>query len=131
MDIPLNLKASFSIKANKIYFLFGPYIGIGLFGESRYEIKQSGKTNTRTELVYWGSDPEYDDLKSYDFGLIIGTGIELNSMQFGINYGIGLSNISPYTADGITIQNKVFGMSVGYKFNSKSIKDLNHWKSKK
>ncbi|MBK9271095.1 MAG: PorT family protein [Saprospiraceae bacterium] len=117
LDIPLNLKAAFSMKASKIYFLFGPYIGIGIFGESRYEINQSGATKTRTELVSWGSDPEYDDIRRYDLGLIMGVGIELTSFQFGINYGFGLANISPYIADEITMNNLVFGLSLGYKFN--------------
>lgn len=36
-----------------------------------------------------------------------------------------------YTANGVTINNLVFGLSAGYKFNLKSIKELNHWKSQK
>jgi len=118
LDIPLTAKAYYNIGASKIYGVFGPYIGFGLSGKSKSEIKIIGVTETDEQDVNWGSG-DSDDLKRLDYGLTVGAGMEFNSFLIGLSYNLGLANISAVTDDGQKIKNKVFGLSIGYKFKSK------------
>lgn len=116
LDIPLTAKAIFDVGGSKIYGTFGPYIGMGLSGKIKSEYTGNYETETDEEDINFGSDKDEDDLKRLDYGLTAGVGIELKSIQIGINYNLGLANISSYTDDGNKISNRVLGISVGYKF---------------
>jgi hypothetical protein len=118
LDIPLAAKARFDVGGVKIYSVFGPYVGMGLSGKSKVKAKVSGVTETFEEDIDWGSDDE-SDLKRLDFGLTMGSGVEINSIQIGLTYNLGLANISSYTEGGTKVQNRVLGISVGYKFGGK------------
>ncbi|HZK95253.1 MAG TPA: porin family protein [Prolixibacteraceae bacterium] len=127
LDIPLTAKATFDVSGVKLYGVFGPYIGIGLGGQT-YEDGEGTK-------IKWGSyqgtgeldfddkgNPiwdDSDDFKRLDYGLIIGAGVEIKAIQIGLTYGLGLANISPDTSDGTKVSNRVLGISVGYKFGKK------------
>ena len=119
LDIPLTAKASFDLGGARIYGVFGPYIGMGLSGKSKFEITAMGETETEEEDIKLGSDEDEDDVKRLDFGLTMGAGVEISSIQIGLSYGLGLANISPYTDGGSKISNRVLGISVGYKFGRK------------
>lgn len=114
-DIPLTAKASFDIGGAKIYGIFGPYLGLGLSGKYKSEETSMGETETNTEDIKWGSDEQEDDLKGLDFGLTVGAGVEVNAIQIGLSYGLGLANISHYTEGGYKMNNRVLGISVGYR----------------
>lgn len=116
LDIPLTAKATFDLGGAKIYGAFGPYLGMGLTGKTKTEATVNGSSDTNSEDVSWGSDAENDDLKRLDFGVSVGAGIEISSIQVGLSYELGLANISPYTDGGAKIGNRVLGLSVGYKF---------------
>jgi len=117
LDIPINAKASFDIGGAKLFGTFGPYIGMGLSGKSKYEVTYEGETETEEETIEWGSDDE--EVKRLDFGLAVGAGVEIKSFQIGLTYALGLANISPDTEDGYKINNRVLGISLGYKFGGK------------
>lgn len=119
LDIPLTAKASFNLGGTKIYGVFGPYIGMGISGKNKVEFTAMGETETDEKDIKWGSDEDEDDLKRFDFGLTMSAGIEISSIQFGLSYGLGLANISPYTDGGTKFSNRVLGISVGYKFGGK------------
>ena len=119
LDIPLTAKASFDLGGARIYGVFGPYIGMGLSGKNKFEITAMGETETEEEDIKLGSDEDEDDVKRLDFGLTMGAGVEISSIQIGLSYGLGLANISPYTDGGSKISNRVLGISVGYKFGRK------------
>lgn len=116
LDIPLTAKASFDIENARVYGVFGPYLGMGLSGKSKSEETFMGETETEEEDINWGSDKE-DDLKRLDFGLSVGVGVEINSIQIGLSYSLGLANISANTDGGSTTNNRVLGISIGYKFD--------------
>lgn len=117
LDIPLTAKASFDLGGARIYGVFGPYIGMGLSGKSKFEITAMGETETDEEDIKWGSDE--DDFKRLDLGLTMGAGVEISSIQIGLSYGLGLANISTNADGGSKISNRVLGISVGYKFGRK------------
>lgn len=119
LDIPLTAKASFNLGGAKIYGVFGPYIGMGISGKNKVEFTAMGETETDEKDIKWGSDEDEDDLKRFDFGLTMSAGIEISSIQFGLSYGLGLANISPYTDGGTKFSNRVLGISIGYKFGGK------------
>ena len=118
LDIPVTAKASFDIGGGaKIYGVFGPYAAIGLSGKIKQEESINGATTSEEIDIEWGSDIESSNFKRMDFGLIMGAGVELNSIQIGLNYSLGLANISPQT--NVKIRNRVLGISVGYRFGKK------------
>jgi len=121
LDIPLTAKVSFDLDGAKIYGVLGPYLGMGLSGKSKYEYTFDGETETEEEDIEWGTNEEVekDDLKRLDFGLTMGAGVEINSIQIGLTYGLGLANISTYPYDDFKIKNRVLGLSVGYRFGGK------------
>lgn len=121
IDIPMPLKANFEVSNDtKIFLKFGPYLGYGLSGvvNEYYEENYYGETysESTTEDVNWGNDPETDDLKRIDMGLLMGTGIQYQQFVLGINYNLGLINISAYQYNGNKIDNRVLQFSLGYKF---------------
>ena len=115
LDIPLTAKVTFGVGAVEICGVFGPYLGIGLSGKDKIEQTIQGETETFNETIKWGSDQEHD-YRRLDFGLTMGVVVEINSIQIGLSYGLGLANISSYTFNGHDEYNRVIGLSVGYKF---------------
>jgi len=116
IDIPLTGKAYYKVGSVKIYGLFGPYLAIGLSGKAKTQ--ETGYPED-THTILWGKDSENDDLKRLDLGLSFGAGVALSSFEIGLSYNLGLNNISAYTGDGFKINNRVLGISVGYKLGSK------------
>jgi hypothetical protein len=119
IDLPLTAKATFNVGGLKIYGALGPYVGMGLSGKVKSEVSYGGDTQKDTETLDWGSDADNDDFKRLDFGVTAGAGIEISSIRIGVTYGYGLANISPDTEGGNKINNRVLGVSVGYKFGGK------------
>lgn len=119
LDIPIAAKASFDLGGAKIYGAFGPYLGFGLSGKTKLETTLNNTTKSEEEDIEWGSDKTKSDLKRLDFGLTMGAGVQINSIQIGVSYGLGLANISPYTDGGTKINNRVLGISAGYIFGGK------------
>jgi hypothetical protein len=119
LDIPLTGKASYDMGGIKLYGVFGPYVGMGLFGIFKYEDTYDGETEKDYETIDWGSDEEKSDYKRLDFGITIGAGVEINAIQLGLSYNLGLANTSPDTEDGYKANNRVLALSVGYKFGGK------------
>jgi hypothetical protein len=117
LEIPLTAMASFNVGGTKIYGVFGPYIGMGISGKVKSEIKVTGMdTETDTETINWGTDADSDDLKRLDYGLTAGAGVNINSIRFGLIFSFGLANISSYTDYGSKIKNRVLGISMAYRF---------------
>jgi hypothetical protein len=109
LDIPLLTKASFDIGDTRIYGVFGPYLGIGLSGKGESKAGPNEKETVLFEYdVEWGRD-----FKRTDFGLTLGAGVELNSIQIGLTYSLGLANI--YLENGETQKHRVLGISLGYR----------------
>ncbi len=116
LDIPLNFKGTFKVGSTKIFATAGPYIGLGISGNMKYEGTIDGEIESDSEPVNWGSDKENDDLKRLDFGLSAGAGLDFGSFMVGLSYNLGLANISTITSNGNKAYNRVFGLSFGYKF---------------
>lgn len=116
LDIPLTAKATFDVNRFKVYGAFGPYLGLGLSGKSKFEERRDGQTIKTERDIDWGNDEIDDDLMRLDLGLTAGVGVEISAFQIGLTYGHGLMNISPYDNFDYRIKNRVLGLSVGYRF---------------
>ena len=114
LDIPVTAKVSIPAGNTKIYLEAGPYLGIGLVGNTVTKMSYNGETEKEKETIEWGED---DFLKRLDYGLRFGAGVVVNSFLIGASYDLGLANISSYTDEGSKIQNRVLSFSVGYRFN--------------
>jgi opacity protein-like surface antigen len=83
----------------------GPYAGLGLSGKV--------KGGDESMDIEFGSNA--DEMKRFDWGFNFLLGYKLNN-GFLINggYGLGLGNLS--NVDGITSNNRVFSVGIGYEF---------------
>lgn len=78
------------------------------------------KLNAETTGEFLGisSDQDIDDeVEGFDFGLVIGAGIEAGRLTFDGRYTWGLSNINSDPAqDDVNVKNRVFSLLVGFRF---------------
>ena len=88
---------------------------MGLTGKYKSKISYEGESETDTESVEWGSDDD-SDLKRLDFGVVIGAGVQIESILVGLNYGLGLANVGTTSDDGYKENHRVLSLTVGYKF---------------
>ncbi len=116
LDIPINTKFSFDVGSAKIFATVGPYFGVGLSGKVKEEYSYGGETEKDEWDIEWGSDEEEDDLKRLDIGLTAGAGVQINIIRIYFHYDLGLANLSPYTENGYTINNRNIGISVAVLF---------------
>ena len=108
LEIPINTIYKIEIGSSKLCLSAGPYLGYAVSGNLK-----SG--DAEVDLKIGSGDEDY--YKALDYGLNIGAGVELNDkITIGLQYGIGLANISSYTEYGTSAKNNVFGISVGYMF---------------
>ncbi len=119
LDIPLTAKATLDLKNIKVYGALGPYVGIGLSGKVKTKFTYNGITEQDEDDIKWGNNGDDSELRRFDYGLILGAGIEVKSILIGFNYSLGLANMIPAEEDEGKLKNRVAGISIGYKFNSK------------
>jgi hypothetical protein len=87
----------------------GPYLAYGIGGKMKYEY--DGKSEKED---FFGSEEE-GGCKSFDLGLGIGADLILSkSFRLGLNYDLGLTNISRDKDN--AVKNRHFSISVGYSF---------------
>ena len=121
LEIPLTTKASFDLGGTKLCGIFGPYLGIGLSGryEHRYDYTGMQFSEMRKKDVAWGYN-----LQRLDYGLTMGAGVEVNSIQISLTYSLGLANLTyrqwlSTLNESREYNNRVLGISVGYRFRGK------------
>lgn len=115
LDIPLTLKASTDNKIVNFYGILGPYVGAGLFGNEKGETVVLGVKTEFNDPIQWGTTQD-DEARRLDYGLMIGAGVELGSIQLGLSYAHGLANIAPVQSNGRRQQNRVFRLSAAFLF---------------
>ncbi|MGV3509541.1 MAG: porin family protein [Sphingobacteriaceae bacterium] len=110
LEIPVNAV----YKIGGIYLGAGPYAAFALSGKDKWKYQEEGEpAEEGDEKVKFGSGEE--EMKSSDFGLNILAGYQLtNGFNVGLNYGLGLSNLSNF--DDYKVKNRVFSVTVGFTF---------------
>jgi hypothetical protein len=115
--IPYTAKVYIGKGSTKIFGMLGPYLGMGISGTSRIEQNMDGNLSSYHTKIKWGTK-NGDDLRRLDFGITMGAGIKIKSVELGLSYDYGLSNITSATLNlsGSDIGNRVFGFSVSVPF---------------
>lgn len=92
-------------EATKLVFHAGPYVGFGVAGKSSATVD-----GEKVKEDSFGDE----GFKRFDFGLGLGVGAEFGKIGVGLGYDFGLLNI--IDANGASVKNGNFYVSVGYKF---------------
>lgn len=110
LQVPVNVVYHVPATFGGVYFGVGPYVAFGLNGK----VKASDGTNSESMDVTFGSD---GDFKRVDAGFNGIAGFEFkNGLLLGINYDLGLTDIGNDGTAEVSTKNRVFGISVGFKF---------------
>ena len=114
VELPLNALYHIPVGLGNIYIGAGPYAAYAISGQVKNKTKRNIYVkNVQKEDVEFGNGPE--QLKQTDFGGNVLGGIELkNGLNVGINYGIGLNNLSNISYKSY---NRVASFKVGYFFS--------------
>ena len=118
LDVPINLKSSIRIKKIKVNFQFGPYLGIGLYGNHKSAVTILSVGSFIEEEKIWTNNENQSEIKRIDFGLNLGSGAELGSFELMFDYDVGLNNIVKNMTQE-KFYNRVFRISVFYTFRKK------------
>jgi hypothetical protein len=108
LEVPLNLAYKIPIKDQSKFFIqAGPYLAFGL--------------NAKETVGSESQSGSFKDagVKSLDYGLGLGAGVELGSFVAGIQYQLGLADINDESGVPMTLKNKVFQISLAYMFSGK------------
>jgi hypothetical protein len=101
IDIPILFKYTVAGEGAQPYFLLGPSIGF----------------NTKAEFSAEGETEDYKDyIKSTDFGLVFGLGVNIQQFLLEARYSLGLTDINDFPGDDDSIKNSVIAFQVGYAF---------------
>lgn len=112
ITLPIALKVTGQIgEMTRLYVKAGPYIGLGVGGNIVKKTNPSGSTGISTRDIKWGSE-KGSDLKSGDFGIVVGGGIEYGRFQLGLSYEMGLSDINMLSDD--KGSNRVLSLTLAY-----------------
>jgi len=103
-EIPVNVELRFGTRTFKMSVFGGPYFACGIGG---YKIV----TGSELRQLRYGSG-DYYDLRRFDVGYNLGTGISIKGFRISVQYGISLSNISPLRTAGSEIKNQVIGITL-------------------
>jgi hypothetical protein len=115
-EIPVNAKVGFDVDNLRITFHAGPSVGFGLFGSVRVSVDGPNGEDVESESVDWGSSDD-DDVQRLDFGAQVGAGVEFSQFYGGLQYSHGFANIAANQENGRTLNNRVFSLMFGYKFD--------------
>jgi len=87
IQIPINAQYKLNLGSKtSLLFQTGPYFGYCFLGKAK-----NGGTTKKIPMGFG----KKDELKTFDFGLGVGVGVQFYGLQAGIGYNIGLYNLSP------------------------------------
>lgn len=118
LDLPLFIKYRYRFRSlNKIYVGVGPYIGMGLFGNTNRTQTIGGESDSEKETIKWGSDSAEHDMKRLDYGATARVGfLAVSGLDISLSYDYGIPNIATM-GDNIEMKNRVLRLSVGYNLS--------------
>ena len=110
VEVPVNVLFKSDLGSAKLLLFAGPYFAFGIGGDV--------KSPSDTKAISYGSGDQ-KDMKSFDFGLNFGAGVEVSNFQITAQYGLGLSNLAPVTTNSAEMKVRTIGISVAYLFGGK------------
>lgn len=116
LEMPLNLIIPFRVDGLNFFGSVGPYAGYGLVGKKLSTYTFEELTEKTNESIKWGAEAGISDFRRFDYGISVGTGIDIHPLQVGISYSLGLHNISPKSDYGSKTNHQLIGVFIAYKF---------------
>lgn len=104
IEVPVNAFYSLGSGVVKVFLFAGPYFALGIGG---YKIESGGEL----KYIRYGTG-ENHDLKPFDVGLNLGAGLNIRNFMISVQYGTGLTNISPAATFATDMKNKVIGITI-------------------
>jgi hypothetical protein len=109
LQVPLNFVYNVPVAVGTFYIGAGPYVAYGL--SAKLEAHGNGQTVSQ-DIEFGDGEDQY---KRIEAGATALTGIKFKQgLLLNLNYDLGLTSISNQT--NVNTKNRVFGISVGYKF---------------
>ena len=126
IDVPVLFHGILPIGEVKLYVTLGGYIGIGLTGKQIYS-GEGDETYNGESYSYNEKDEESinygpsEDMSRLDFGAVGGIGVQFKGFFLEANYNYGFANLiaKDYSDEGYRTNNRVLGITFGYKINFK------------
>lgn len=120
LEVPADLVFRLSFpKKSKLFIDAGPYIAMGIAGQTKSEGNIGGvEIKYTTDINFSNSKSNddglaYSDLKRFDYGINFGAGLDFRTVLFKMNYGLGLSQINATQIDPVsTDKNKYRTVSI-------------------
>ena len=103
VEIPVLFKYTVDGQGARPYFLVGPYLGL----------------NTSAKIESGGQSVDVDEIKSTDFGLVFGLGVELQQFLIEARYELGLTDIyeEPEGIEDLgSLKTSTIAFQIGYAF---------------
>jgi hypothetical protein len=118
IQLPINAQLKFGFENMKVMVQAGPYLGYGLGGKMKVWV--DGKKvdiDDDHAKIEMGGDEKKHWLKAFDFGVGVGAGLELGSIQIALAYQLGLMNIEHIEKDAKnSTKNNGLALTLTYKF---------------
>ncbi len=116
LDVPIDLVLTVGGRT-KFYASVGGYVGLGVYGTTIQKAKGSTRIIVEGDSLSTRREPAFgsDKLKRWDYGLNVAIGFERNDTQFGVTYGHGLANLSPF--NNTALRNRSLGIFLAYRFD--------------
>lgn len=112
IEIPLLIKFyPLKISIIRINIFSGPYLGINVI--NRYNTTDDVKDFY--ELLDLEPEGEYEDVKTLDFGLVFGLGVDIGRIIIEGSFAMGLTTIDD-SAFEFDLKNRVITIMLGYRF---------------
>jgi Outer membrane protein beta-barrel domain len=122
IEIPLNAVYKANMGGSILHLFAGPYVGFGVGGKiktnSKLVLGGATTSESKTLDVKFGTATD-SDLKSTDWGINVGIGLEFKKFLLRTQYGFGLTNLDPENRVEQAAHYRVIGISVGYLFGGK------------
>ena len=111
LEIPLNLVFNATSNTGTFFIGAGPSFAFNLSGKLKYD----DGTDSFSEDIEIGNDPDNDILKSLDIGLNALAGYRFpNGLSFSAGYNAGLNNLLPGGSDDGTLKSHYFSIKLGF-----------------
>ncbi|QCK15977.1 porin family protein [Mangrovivirga cuniculi] len=113
LQLPVAVEYGFGGDQIKPFIQAGPYLGYAIGAKVKVD---GGDVSGEADLNVGNS--EDDDIAPMNFGFTLGGGVDIQKFRVGVNYDLGLSDLTPKDLQGDeTAKTSVFSLNVSYFFN--------------
>lgn len=117
IELPVYAVYEFELFSLEMIAGLGPFVSYGYWGKYSWKREGNGEEETEKGDVYWGTNPDTDDLVPFDYGAGIKVGGKYENFVLDVSYQYSIPNIAADTQYGKVVRNTVFSASLSYFFS--------------